>query len=643
MKLDFNGLDGSGVRVGVIDSGVEISHTKIGPLTEAVELREAPDGASRWVPTEADRAGHGTACAGIIRRIAPRVELYSAAILDDSLSTPGAALVEALRWAAGRRLDVVNLSLGCTDPAFRELLRSACREAVSAGVIVVAAVHNEGRECYPAAFAEVLSVGGGSQRGLHEYRYLAGGVPECEARGDLQRVCWRGGRELLASGTSFAAPHLTGIVALIRQALPGADLEQVRQVLRDHTTAPMPQSPSPHPAQARGVAPEQRDSRRGSRHDWIRRAVLYPFNKEMHALVRGRDLLGFSIAGVADPPGKGLVGRDAGEVLGLPAAGLPIRARLEATLTETEADTLILGCVDELGRLARRDLLREGVTQALDRGLNVFSLLSVRPETYPDLHAQAASRGLRLVYPGLPQAEVAAAVELSSSAAPITAPVLGVFGTSSQQGKFTLQLELRRQLLAAGYRLAQVGTEPHAELFGMDLTFPMGYASPLDLPLQLYVPYLDGSLKAICRATNPDLVVVGCQSGVIPYDLEEHAAGSLVSLAFLLGTRPDAGILVVNPADPPEYLRDTVAALAAVAGTRTLGLAISDRTREVGERAGRPRLAQRALPADEVASVLARLEAEFGLPSACIGDPEGVARLVAEVVRCFAETEGGER
>ncbi|MFA6112304.1 MAG: S8 family serine peptidase, partial [Candidatus Latescibacterota bacterium] len=93
MRLEFGGLDGNGVRVGVIDSGVETSHPRIGPLTEAVELRQASGGAPVWAPTDADRAGHGTACAGIIRRIAPRAELFSAAILDDSLSTPGAALV----------------------------------------------------------------------------------------------------------------------------------------------------------------------------------------------------------------------------------------------------------------------------------------------------------------------------------------------------------------------------------------------------------------------------------------------------------------------------------------------------------------------------------------------------------------------
>ena len=103
-----------------------------------------------------------------------------------------------------------------------------------------------------------------------------------------------------------------------------------------------------------------------------------------------------------------------------------------------------------------------------------------------------------------------------SNSAPVNVPILGIFGTSSQQGKFTAQLALGRQLKKMGYRISQVGTEHQAELFGMDCTFPMGYDSPLDMPIQLYVPFLQAQMSKICHEKHPDLIVAGAQSGTIP-------------------------------------------------------------------------------------------------------------------------------
>ena len=77
-----------------------------------------------------DRAGHGTACAGIIHRIAPAAELYSVRVFDESLCADGRALLEALHWAIEYGMDVVNLSLGTTDPSLKGPMEALCREAL---------------------------------------------------------------------------------------------------------------------------------------------------------------------------------------------------------------------------------------------------------------------------------------------------------------------------------------------------------------------------------------------------------------------------------------------------------------------------------------------------------------------------------
>jgi subtilisin family serine protease len=119
------------VRVAIIDSGIDPTHEKIGAVHEVL-LDSVPRQAALGT-------GHGTACAGIIHQIAPTVALYDVRIFDESLTADGPALLAAIRWTIEQQMDVVNLSLGTTDVAFRDGLAEVCCQARDAGVILVAA------------------------------------------------------------------------------------------------------------------------------------------------------------------------------------------------------------------------------------------------------------------------------------------------------------------------------------------------------------------------------------------------------------------------------------------------------------------------------------------------------------------------
>jgi len=622
---------GCGIKVAVVDSGVDAAHPKVGPVAGGVSFAVGADGRTVRGADIADCAGHGTACAGIIRKGAPDAELYSIRIFDASLGADGRALVAAIRWAAAHRMDVMNLSLGTTDVTFREAVAEACREAVEAGVILVAAAHNEGRESYPAVLPEAIGVAGGRVYDRYGYFYRSDHAIECVARGDEQRLCWLEGREIMAGGSSFAAPYITAIVALIREAHPGASLAEVRRHLKangmDGRAKSVLLSAGPPPA---GPA-----VRIGSDYGWIGKAALYPYTKEMHALIRFRDLLRFRIVGVADPVGKGLVGRDAGEAIGIASAGIRIAPRLEDAFRD--ADTLILGYVDQLGRIRKRDLLRASIQMALDRGLDVFSFLAVPSEAYGDLHETARQKGLHIAYPDILWEDVRDSLMSQSLEGGVDAPVLGVFGTSAQQGKFTLQLALRRKLTQMGYTVGQIGTEHHAALFGMDLAFPIGYAAPQRLPLQYYLPYLDCKMRAICQSKRPDIILVGAQSGTIPYDVHEPRTLCMSSLAFLLGAKPDACILVVNSIDADAYIRDTIDGIRAVGKAPVLLLAMSDKEKHIRAAYGRSFVTSRQMTQQAIADRLRRLEQTFGLPAVAIASDEGQRRAAETVVRYFSE------
>ena len=618
------------IRIAIVDSGIDEAHSGVNHISGGVCIQVSNAGEIVFSNEHSDCAGHGTACAGIICKKAPNAELFSVRIFDASLTADGRALIAAIQWCIDNKMDVVNLSLGTTDVTLKEPLRKVCRDARKAGLILVAAESNDGRESYPALFPEVIGVTGGAIYEPDGFYYHKHQPIECVARGDKQRVCWLGGKHIMAGGTSFAAPHITGIVARILQQHPKSSVQKIRLLLQKLSL-------KEHKMQQTSQTPACKIQPRRYQEDysWIKKAALYPYNKEMHSLVRYRDLLNFKIVGIGDPAGKGLVGKDAGEVIHEPCAQLRISPNIRQVMAN--ADTLILGYIDQLARIRKRDLLREYVQMALKENRNVFCFQKLDPATYRDLYEMAGTKGLKLAYPHIPQEESAQFIHSFNTLPSVDVPVLSVMGTSSQQGKFTLQLALRRKLIQAGYRVGQLGTEHHARLFGMDAAFPMGYASPLDLPLQYYAPYLDYKMREICQQKKPDIILTGSQSGTIPYDVTEHRTHSISSLAFLLGVKPDACILVVNSIDDKEYILDTIDGIRAICKAPTLLLAMGDHEKHIRQAYGRSLVTPKKMDPPTIDGHLKRLEDIFQIPAIEILSNTGQQHLVDEVIRYFSK------
>lgn len=516
------------------------------------------------------------------------------------------------------------------DVTFREVLQDICRKACDAGVILVAAESNDGRESYPAVFDEVIGVTGGAIYESDGFYYRAGQAIECVARGDEQRVCWLDGEHRMVGGTSFAAPHLTGIVAQLLQEHPNACIQNIRLLLQKKALK--------ENKNVRVVSLPAEEVLQEDIYDdyaWIKKAALYPYNKEMHSLVRYRDLLSFELVGVGDPVGKGMVGKDAGEVIDEPTVGLKIQPSIRQALVG--ADTLVLGYVDQLARIRKRDLLREYVQMALDEGCHVFCFQELDEKVYGDLYELASQKGLQIAYPHICLEDVGHTVSNFKTLAPVDVPVVSVMGTSSQQGKFTLQLALRRKLMQAGYRVGQLGTEHHAQLLGMDVVFPMGYASPLKLPLQSYVPYLDYKMRELCQRKKPDIILTGSQSGTVPYDVMEHSTHTMSSLAFLLGVKPDACILVVNSIDVDAYIRDTIDGIRAVCKAPTLILAMGDREKHIRMAYGQSMVTPQKMGRSDIEGHLKRLEDAFQLPAVEILSEVGQQRVVETMIQYFSK------
>jgi subtilisin len=230
----FGDRRGAGVRVAVVDSGIDAGHPVVGGrVMSAVSAEVDADGrAAVHEDDVGDVSGHGTACAGIIRALAPDCELTSVRVLGADLTGGGEALVEGLRWAVRAGHQIVNLSLSTTKARFADALRGLADDAYFGGSVLVASAHNMPVDSWPWRFAAVLSVASHSLEDPEAFFYNPRPPVEFHARGVDVEVGWAGRTTIRASGNSFATPHMAGMAARVLGAHPALRPFEVKTALR---------------------------------------------------------------------------------------------------------------------------------------------------------------------------------------------------------------------------------------------------------------------------------------------------------------------------------------------------------------------------------------------------------------------------
>ena len=223
---------GRGVRVAVIDSGIEGDHPLVGKVQQAIAVEDSDDDKVQFVEgPHDDLYGHGTACAGLIRAMAPDVELVSVRVLGPDLKGSAYTFANGLEWCIENGVNVVNLSLSTANEDYAETFYELIDRASQRNVIVVSAMNNERKRSIPSEFAGVFSVacceGSDRERFLRNPRAPA----EWGAVGIDVEVPWSRGSTIVATGNSFAAAAMAGLVARVVGAHPGITPWQAKTVL----------------------------------------------------------------------------------------------------------------------------------------------------------------------------------------------------------------------------------------------------------------------------------------------------------------------------------------------------------------------------------------------------------------------------
>lgn len=241
----WGGSDGSGCTVAIIDSGIEPDHPDVGGRllrSVVVELDAEGEPVVRDDPEARDVVGHGTACAGIVHALAPGADILSIRVLGPDNRGKGAVFAAGLAWAIEAGASVVNLSLSSKSEALFGVFHDLADRAYFANTLLVSAANNYPGASYPSLFAAVVSVAAHDLADPAVYLYNPDPPVEFGAHGVDVEVAWRGGTRMVATGNSFAAPHIAGYAALIRSKHPEASPFEVKAILAataDNARAPV--------------------------------------------------------------------------------------------------------------------------------------------------------------------------------------------------------------------------------------------------------------------------------------------------------------------------------------------------------------------------------------------------------------------
>lgn len=524
------------LRIAIIDSGVKLDHPALKNNNPQI-IHFSGVGECEG------KCGHGTAIYNIIKKVEDFVDIIIFQITNNNGEIDEDMLLSCLKKINNEyNVDIINISLGLSLCDNISELYCICDELSSKGVIIISAFDNLGSISYPAAFDNVIGVTSvESCRKISDFIVLDNSVVNICANGNLQRLAWDSPDYIIFSGNSFACAHVT--VQVARFMLDGAFsfceiINRFKLISKQIIYDP------------------QRDQ---SSKLWfnINRAVIFPFNKEMHSLIRFYNQLKFEISDVFDIKESFNVGSTTDHIMNSNVKSFQVKSISE--IEWEKFDTIIIGNIpseDTTPLLKAREKI---VEMAIALRKNIFSFDDLKVDYdffyYP-----------RVTHNELPPERLGKLYR-------ITKPVIGVYGTSSNQGKFTLQLALREKLLKLEYNVGQIGTEPSSQLFGIDYTYPMGFNSTVNIGDHDAILYLNECINLLCMK-NSDIIITGSQGSVLPTDIGNKIMFPLKQFNFLMGTQPDCMILCINPYDDIEYIRRTISFLESSVDGKVISICV---------------------------------------------------------------------
>lgn len=222
---------GRGVRIAIVDSGVNPSHPHVGRIAGGVAV--VGNGAENGPEHSdyVDRLGHGTAVTAAIREKAPEAELFAVKVFDRALSTTIGSLIAGIDWAANAGVHLVNLSLGTSRQVHEQALREAVARAAARGTLIVSAYDDGEARWLPGSLPGVIPVRVDYALARDRYRVEdSGGVTVFHASGFAREIPGVPPERNL-HGISLAVANVTGFAARAAEVSSDRSFEMMIKTL----------------------------------------------------------------------------------------------------------------------------------------------------------------------------------------------------------------------------------------------------------------------------------------------------------------------------------------------------------------------------------------------------------------------------
>lgn len=239
-SLLSKGHTGKGVKIAILDTGIS-NHSDLNVVGGVSTVD--------YTTSYQDDHGHGTHVAGIIGAkdnntgitgIAPNAELYAVKVMNQNSEAFNADVIEGIQWAIDNDMDIINMSIGLNreNVEMKELLD----EAYNKGILIVASAGNYGNASatdnsvmYPAKYDSVIAVGAVDQTKSRWTKSSTGSAVEVVAPGVDVISTYVNNQFAKTSGTSQAAPFVSGLLALYKEAYPEKSNVEIRSMLQENT------------------------------------------------------------------------------------------------------------------------------------------------------------------------------------------------------------------------------------------------------------------------------------------------------------------------------------------------------------------------------------------------------------------------
>ncbi len=536
------------MKIAVIDSGLSSEKIKKRCSLDGVCIQNI-NGEFIANDNYEDDCGHGTSMCDVITSHISNIDIFTVKVTSDGDSYVDVdMLIAGLNYLYdNENVDIVNISISVIASESMAELYDVCRKLYEKGTTIIAAFDNFGGVSYPAAYDFVIGVTSSDYiTNNNEFIVVNNKMVNVCAKGRPQRVIGKCDNVEIRLGNSIACAHFTGILATkcINDGMPAA------QALKELGIVLMQQLDDGYDNTAITFVTK------------MQKVVCFPYNKEIHSVVRYSELTAFTVVDVYDTRRSGKVGRK----ISSPDNNAEYIIKNIEKIDFDSFDTIIIGHTAELNYFDRSIDVKKIICECLRKKKRVFSL-----DNYDDKLTDEYRLNGSFYSPSLTtkHEDFAPFGKLHY----ISKPILGVFGTRSKQGKWTLQLELRKRFLNDEYNVGQLGTEPTALLFGMDKCYHFGYGSQRlsnEYERVMHINYLLHQIEM----KDADIIISGSQSQTITTNIRNISGYAIDQYIFLEALQPDLVVLSISIEDDTNYIISTIRFLEAAVECKVIALVL---------------------------------------------------------------------